>query len=73
MAPTLRLVLAVVASLPESSTVRHDARLFVGAHYRQGRKGGGGGSTTMQLLVPCVDASHFMPHMLMPHTSCHTC
>lgn len=34
MAPTLRLVLAIVASLPESSSVRHDARLFVGAHYR---------------------------------------
>ncbi|KAF5839634.1 hypothetical protein DUNSADRAFT_290 [Dunaliella salina] len=34
MAPTLRLVLAIVAPLPESNAVRHDARLFVGAHYR---------------------------------------
>ncbi|KAJ9507657.1 hypothetical protein QJQ45_019155, partial [Haematococcus lacustris] len=30
----LRLVLALMTALPESSSVRQDARLFVGAHYR---------------------------------------
>ncbi len=32
--PVLRLVLGLVAALPESSTVRLEARMFVGAHYR---------------------------------------
>lgn len=64
--PALRLVLGLVGALPESSAVRGDARLFVGAHYRAIDRWGLGPSEALFVLMPCGTWHPHPPRPMRP-------